>query len=171
MKTNLFVDGYNIIGDWEELVKLKDVDFEGARKKLIDELSEFQAISHYKIILVFDGHLVKDSRGSRETVGGIDTIYTQEGVTADMVIERLVANLPKYHKTYVATSDRLEQETVLARGALRISARELKILIAEAKETLKTDESIKTPKLRRERNTFDLHLSEADRLALKKLME
>ena len=42
-----------------------------------------------------------------------------------MAIERLVARLPKHQKIYVATSDRLEQETVLAQGGLRISAMEL----------------------------------------------
>lgn len=122
------------------------------------------------MILVFDGHLVKNSRGSRELYRGIEVIYTKEGITADMVIERLVSELPKYHKTYVATSDKLEQELILAKGALRISARELKILVDEAKTAMKEELVSRSPRLDSKRNTLDAQLSESQRLALKKLM-
>ena len=41
MKTYLFVDGYNIIGAWPELIELRDgASLEEARKKLIDYMSE-----------------------------------------------------------------------------------------------------------------------------------
>lgn len=170
-KTNLFVDGYNIIGDWDYLIELKEIDLSDAREKLIDELSEFQALSLYKVVLVFDGHLVKNSKGSREMIRGIEVIYTKEGITADMTIERLVSQLPKYHKTYVATSDRLEQELILSKGALRISARELRILVDEAKSAMKEEVLGRMPSVNTRRNTLDSHLSESQRQALKKLMK
>ena len=53
---------------------------------------------------------------------GIEVIYTKENVTADMAIERLTAQIPKHEKVYVATSDRLQQETIWGKGAFRISA-------------------------------------------------
>lgn len=135
MKTYLFVDGYNIIGAWPELVELRDASLEEARKKLIDYISEFAVSSGYQTVLVFDGWRVKGNRGSVIENPFIEILFTAEGVTADMAIERLVACLPKHQKIYVATSDRLEQETVLAQGGLRISAMELRNMVMGEKST------------------------------------
>lgn len=134
MRTYLFVDGYNIIGAWPELVTLRDESLEEARKKVIDYLSEFAASSGYETVLVFDGWRVKGNRGSVVENPYMEILFTPEGVTADMAIERLVAQLPKHQKIYVATSDRLEQETVLAQGGLRISAMELHRMVFGQKE-------------------------------------
>ena len=48
----------------------------------------------------------------REYVDGVEVIYSQEGVTADMVIEKLIESFPKDKKVFVATSDRIEQEVI-----------------------------------------------------------
>lgn len=172
MKTSLFVDGYNIIGAWPELERLKDVDLETARKILADQLSEFQALSHYEIFLIFDGHLVKNNLGEVIKTPYLTIIYTKEGMTADMLIERYVAKQPRYHKTYVATNDRLEQETILANGALRISARELKNLMEEALKNMKEnvghhENTYRQPKS----NTVDAHLSPDIIDKLKRLLD
>ena len=134
MKTYLFVDGYNIIGAWPELIELRDYDLEEARKKLIDYMVEYAVASGYHLILVFDGWRVKGNRGTTVENPYIKILFTAEGVTADMAIERLVARLPKHQKIYVATSDRLEQETVLAQGGLRISAMELHNMVFGQKQ-------------------------------------
>lgn len=52
MEEFLIVDGYNIIGAWPELSKLKDTDLEGARDKLIHMLAEYQSYSGMKVYLV-----------------------------------------------------------------------------------------------------------------------
>lgn len=126
MKEYLIVDGYNIIGTWPELQELKETNLEHARMRLIEILSVHAALSKRKIILVFDAYQVKKNSGSREMIQGIEVIYTKENVTADMAIERLTAQLPKHQKVFVATSDRLQQETIWGKGAFRISAMELK---------------------------------------------
>lgn len=121
----LIVDGYNIIGASEQLSKLKLQDMELARHRLIELLSEYKAFVGYRIIIVFDALYVKGTE-SRYTVNNIEVIYTQEDETADECIERLVKKVKNIkNKVYVATSDYLEQRTILSRGALRISAREL----------------------------------------------
>ena len=84
------------------------------------------ALSKRKVIVVFDAYQVKKNNGSQEIIQGIEVIYTKENVTADMAIERLTAQIPKHEKVYVATSDRLQQETIWGKGAFRISAMELK---------------------------------------------
>ena len=127
MKEYLIVDGYNIIGAWPELAKLRDEeDMAYARDKLIDELNIHAALSGKIITVIFDAYLVKGGGGANETIGKVQVIFTKEGVTADMAIERLTAQLPKHVKVSVATSDRLQQETIWSKGALRISAQELK---------------------------------------------
>ena len=121
MKEYLIVDGYNIIGAWPELQDLKEENLEHARVRLIEMLSVHAALSKRKVILVFDAYQVKHNNGSRETIQGIEVIYTKENVTADMAIERLTAQIPKHQKVFVATSDRLQQETIWGKGAFRIS--------------------------------------------------
>lgn len=127
--TYLFVDGYNIIGAWPELVTVRNENLEEARDQLISVLMEFAVVSGFKVVLVFDGWRVKGGQNVQVDNPYIDIHFSGEGVTADMLIERLVAQLPRHQVVYVATSDRLEQETILALGGLRISANELKRLI------------------------------------------
>lgn len=146
--TWLFVDGYNIIGSWSEFDDLRDESLEEARKLLIDILTEYAATSRQKVVIVFDGYRVKGSRGSQEKNKWLQIIYTAEGVTADMAIERLVSRLPKYSECYVASSDRLVQETVLSQGGLRISANELRNLVftekAKTKQRMIQEEATST---------------------------
>ena len=133
MKEYLIVDGYNIIGAWPELQALKEENLEYARARLIEILSA-HALSKRIVILVFDAYQVKKNSGSREMIQGIEVIYTKENVTADMAIERLTAQIPKHQKVFVATSDRLQQETIWGKGAFRISAMELKREVEQAEK-------------------------------------
>ncbi len=134
MKEYLIVDGYNIIGAWPELQALKEENLEYARVRLIEILSAHAALSKRIVILVFDAYQVKKNSGSREMIQGIEVIYTKENVTADMAIERLTAQIPKHQKVFVATSDRLQQETIWGKGAFRISAMELKREVEQAEK-------------------------------------
>ncbi|WP_186576184.1 NYN domain-containing protein [Aquibacillus kalidii] len=123
----LVVDGYNIIGAWEELQKLKDHDLEQARNILIEKMAEYQAYRGCRVIIVFDAYYV---RGLETKVKDykVEVIYTKENETADECIERLVKKLKNVKtQVYVATSDYTEQRTIFAQGALRKSARELYI--------------------------------------------
>ena len=134
MKEYLIVDGYNIIGAWPELQALKEENLEYARARLIEILSAHAALSKRIVILVFDAYQVKKNSGSLEMIQGIEVIYTKENVTADMAIERLTAQIPKHQKVFVATSDRLQQETIWGKGAFRISAMELKREVEQAEK-------------------------------------
>ncbi|MEI3613923.1 NYN domain-containing protein [Pseudogracilibacillus sp. SO30301A] len=121
----LVVDGYNIIGAWDELNKLKLKDMALARSRLIELLVEYKAYTGNRVIIVFDALYVKGNE-SKKSINGVEIIYTRENETADECIERLVKSLKNVkNQVYVATSDYLEQRTIFGRGALRISAREL----------------------------------------------
>ncbi|GEN31955.1 hypothetical protein HNQ35_002357 [Cerasibacillus quisquiliarum] len=123
----LVVDGYNIIGAWEELQRLKEKDIGQARDRLLDMMAEYQAYSGYHVIVVFDAYFVKGKRATYRK-SKLDVIFTKENETADECIERLVKELQNVRdKVYVATSDYDEQRTIFGSGALRKSARELYI--------------------------------------------
>lgn|SRR5699024_2150625 len=125
----LLVDGYNIIGDWDELIKLREKDIAQARKRLIERMEEYQAYAGNRIIIVFDALYVKGTE-HRQLYNGVEVIYTREDETADECIERLVKSLKTVNnEVYVATSDYMEQRTIFSRGALRVPARELQLNI------------------------------------------
>ncbi|MBF4500946.1 NYN domain-containing protein [Savagea sp. SN6] len=134
--TVLIVDGYNIIGDWPELQKLKLMSLDLARRELEERLEEYAAYMKWRIILVFDAHLQK----GQETVqkgANIQTVYTRENETADERIEKLVQELKRRQTTiYVATSDSVEQWVIFGQGALRKSARELQLELGQSKEEI-----------------------------------
>jgi predicted RNA-binding protein with PIN domain len=121
----LIVDGYNIIGAWPELRKLKEHDLASARDLLISKMAEYQGFTGNKVIIVFDAHLVQGIE-KKYTNHQVDVIFTREHETADERIEKLAKQLINARtKVYVATSDYTEQWTIFGQGALRKSAREL----------------------------------------------
>ncbi|MCF3943854.1 NYN domain-containing protein [Oceanobacillus alkalisoli] len=137
----LLVDGYNIIGDWEELQRLRDGDMAAARDLLIERMAEYQAFTGMKVIIVFDAHEAP-GKESKLKQFKIEVIYTKENETADERIERLIKKLKNVKtQVYVATNDYTEQRTIFAQGALRISARELKVDIRDMEEEI--DERLK----------------------------
>jgi len=123
----LLVDGYNMIGAWPQLQKLKNVDFAGARSLLIEKMAEYQAYTGWKVIIVFDAYKVPG--GIKITSRHfVDVIYTKENETADERIEKMAVALNDVRtQIHVATSDATEQWTIFGKGALRKSARELLI--------------------------------------------
>ncbi|MDX9917651.1 MAG: NYN domain-containing protein [Gudongella sp.] len=124
-KEILVVDGYNIINAWEGLKKTAAVDFEQARLDLLEKLSEYHHYTKVETIVVFDAHLVKGSIRKEEEYKGIKVVYTKEGELADYYIERMLDEFGRVKRIRVATSDRTEQELILSRGGIRLSAREL----------------------------------------------
>lgn len=135
----LLVDGYNIIGAWDELKALKLKDFDQARNRLIELLQDYGFLKQMRVIIVFDALYVK-GLGRKQAVDGLEIIYTKEDETADECIERLVKSLKKVNnQVYVATSDYMEQRTIFSRGALRKSARELQIELENLNKDVDTN--------------------------------
>ncbi|MGY3765698.1 NYN domain-containing protein [Vagococcus vulneris] len=136
----LFVDGYNMIGAWPELQKLKKQDrLEDARDLLLFTLSNYAKYQGIDIIVVFDAQLVPGIQQSYDKYG-LTVIFTKEDETADTYIER-EAGLKINPLTHVrvATSDLAEQWVIFSRGALRVSARELYKNIEESEASIKND--------------------------------
>lgn len=132
----LIVDGYNIINNWPDFAEMRGQDLSQAREHLEEILANYQALSGKQVIVVFDAHQVKGPE-TVECKNGVQVIYTGQGKTADEVIEQLVYSLGGGHDVTVATSDWLEQRLVLGKSSLRISARELRLLVMDTIEQSK----------------------------------
>jgi hypothetical protein len=127
----LLVDGYNMIGAWENLKETRDrYGLEAARRELAHALVGYSAYEGFDTQVVFDAQY-QDQPGSREVVtGSVCLCYTDFKQTADTYIEKTCAlfrkDLRKYEqRLIVATSDRAQQLTVVGYGAEWMSAQRL----------------------------------------------
>ncbi|MDN4527218.1 NYN domain-containing protein [Fictibacillus fluitans] len=155
MENILIVDGYNVIGAWPELRSLKDLDFAKARDILIEKMAEYQAFTGYRVIVVFDAHMVPGIEKKSKNFK-VEVIFTKENETADERIEKLASEFKNVNtRIFVATSDYTEQWVVFAKGALRKSSRELKIEMEDIERRI--DRKVKSAK---ERNFSSISLSE-----------
>lgn len=136
----VIVDGYNVIGSWPNLSKLKNQDhLSQARDELLHALAEYRKIEEVRMIVVFDAMYVP---GIKETfdVFDLEVVFTPEDQMADSYIEALSdeLNLPLNTVT-VVTSDQAEQWTIFSRGAYRIPSSEFKTRIDNLKKEIDSD--------------------------------
>lgn len=166
MRELLIVDGYNMIGAWAELVILaEEGSLEAARDQLIAMLADYQGYSGRRVIVVFDAYYVPGA-GKTYQQHRIDVRYTKEKETADECIERLVYEKASRHRRiYVATSDMVEQHMIFGSGALRISARELLILVKQSRREMRRSIEKETST---RRNPFDGKMTDEVRGVLEK---
>lgn len=148
----LLVDGYNMIGAWSELNRLKDHSLEDARDRLLDMLADFQGFSGMRVFVVFDAHQMPGI-GATYHQHKLTVVYTKEKETADECIERICTEwISRRRNVYVATSDMTEQHVIFGKGALRMSARELLNEIKENHKAIK--QTIETPSVK-QRHSID----------------
>lgn len=141
----IFIDGYNVINSWPNLKSEKKYSFDGARQTLIDKMHNYSAYEKCKVIIVFDAQNSKRNVEHKEATNkNISIVFTKDGETADAYIEREVHNMGRKYEVYVVTSDRLEQETIFQRGAIRISSLEF------YNEVIKTEHNITLEKMKNE---------------------
>ena len=134
----LIVDGYNIVHDWKDLKKISVKNLKQARDRLVRILTDF-ALSHdKKVIVVFDGKKV-GHWVERIECSNVKVIFTLEGDSADMEIERIVYNSTSKERILVATSDRTEQLMVARMGGKFINAPKFRIFIEDSQEMLRQE--------------------------------
>ena len=134
----LVVDGYNMIGAWPVLRKIREEDFDKARDQLVSMLADYQAFTGTKVIVVFDAHFVNGIE-KVDAKWKVEVIFTRKNQTADEKIEKLVIELKHVnHQIYVATSDFTEQWQIFGQGALRKPAMELYREVTLSKQSIST---------------------------------
>lgn len=125
MRELLIVDGYNIINAWSKEKGFDGRDFDMARERLCTLLSSCAGYWGSELIIVYDAALVEGGIEHWETVSpSVSVVFSAAGVSADSVIERLVAEASGV-QVIIATSDAAEQSYAFGKGAMRWSAPEL----------------------------------------------
>ena len=129
----LIVDGYNIVGAWEEFRDLASEDLSAARDALQDLLLDYCGHSGQRLLLVFDAHSGKQGERVQALteLGGHQLVYTQAGQTADQYIERFVRETEG--DLFVASNDGLVQ-VMVSSHAVRLSASDLQRAVKLEKE-------------------------------------
>ena len=150
-KTNsyLIIDGYNIINAWDELKEIAKYSLEDSRDKLIHYMIDYAEFTGKKAIIVFDAYNIKNSKEKVEQRKHITIVYTKEHQTADSYIEKFIGSLSKYDDIKVATNDYAEQQIVLGKGASRITSRELKLDLENAKSKIREKNTSVQKKIQR----------------------
>ena len=127
----LLVDGYNIIGHWASLKKIRDQQgLESAREALIEILINFSAHKNYQTEIVFDSQYRNSPCSHEKFTPNLTVCYTAFLQTADTYIEKVCADYSRNQEAtlfrlIVATSDRAERLTILGYGAEWLSAQRL----------------------------------------------
>lgn len=118
---SLMVDGYNIIFYWSKCCMMADNgDLEGARQLLVEELDTLSAMRGWTVTVVFDAYKRKGGHKRKYvTPNKIEVVFTSNGESADMYVERLTEELKDAGcpNVMVATGDKLMQSLVVGAGA------------------------------------------------------
>lgn len=120
----LLLDGYNLIFAWPGLQELALSDLNNARDRLMDIISNYCGFTGCKAILIFDAYKVKGGMEKHEQYKNISVVYTEEGETCDLYIEKVCHDLSRNYRVSVVTSDGLIQLAAFRFGINRISSRE-----------------------------------------------
>ncbi|WP_069790360.1 NYN domain-containing protein [Cyanobacterium sp. IPPAS B-1200] len=127
----LLVDGYNIIGAWNSLKKMRDKNgLEYARQSLLDTLVNYTGYKALETKVVFDAHYQKTPSYKDKYSDRLWVHYTSYNETADTYIEKYCASFQRKNpdtstRIVVATSDQAQRHTVVGYGAEWMSAQVL----------------------------------------------
>ncbi len=120
----LIVDGHSAIFSTPHLSQEHLKHARRTRLELIRELTHFQDISDYHVVLVFDGKGQKLDALMRQDLD-ILVMYSRRNQTADAVIERIVAQHAEKFDVEVASNDRFVLDTISVFGAIPMSIRRM----------------------------------------------
>ncbi len=124
-KEHLLVDGYNLMHAWPETRRLLRQDIDGARERFLDTVRIIHDIGGVTTTVVFDG---RGAKPEVENPGGqksFSVVFSPAGLSADGVIEQLVAHAKDPTSCSVATRDNLVAESIRASGAVVLTPEDL----------------------------------------------
>ena len=125
MSITYYIDGYNVMHQWDEFRKPPPMDFETARDAFIALVSRFCTTAGCRAIIVFDGRGRHLHRTEPEHFpGGVDVLYAPGHSSADTVIERSVYLQPsRKFDLVVVSGDRGIRDLCVALVALAMGPR------------------------------------------------
>jgi len=115
----LIIDGYSLLYRDHQTRATLGRNLQLARHTLIRSIERGAGSIAKKVTVVFDGRGEQISQDDLPCP--IEILFAPGHLTADSVIERMVASAPNAASIMVVTSDRHERETVMAAGATSMS--------------------------------------------------
>jgi predicted RNA-binding protein with PIN domain len=131
---HLLVDGPNILHAWPELRALLRRDRDAARSQLVLRLAAIHDAEGVRVTLVFDGRgpeLIIERPSHQET---LTVLFTPSKLTADDVIEQLIARAADPSACEVATADQAERRTAEGLGAAVLTPEDLAVWCIRAEQ-------------------------------------
>ncbi len=136
-KRLLIVDGYNVAHSWPEILPLFDQGVDVVVERLTGCLKEIGDGRDLAVKVVFDGK--GDATEARRPFAGEDfqLVFAPSSLTADAVIEQMVANSVDASSIYVASRDQAVVDAVEALGAQGVSPDELAGWLSSCRRTVR----------------------------------
>jgi predicted RNA-binding protein with PIN domain len=114
----ILVDGYSLLHNWQELAPGKPRYSAAARSELIRQLTRYHDASGVPVTVIFDGASGLASAEEPPSTSEVEILFSQQGQTADQMIERAANRLLDYGEVLVVTDDFAERDTVSSAGAM-----------------------------------------------------
>ena len=116
----LFIDAYNVICATDALHKLMLGSLDAARDQLAETVRSIHDAEGLHVVLVLDSRQDSLQVEHPYKVKTFEFVYAPADVSADGVIERMVARVEKSADTTVVSNDRMVRESARANGALAL---------------------------------------------------
>lgn len=122
---HLIIDGYNILHAWPEFRRLLRRRIDAATGRLVEAVRILHDFEGSALTVVFDGDGPQLVIEHPDETDSLTVVYSARGVTADAVIEQLLARTPSTEGWVVASADAAIARTALSYGARPVSPSEL----------------------------------------------
>ena len=132
----LLIDGYNMIYAIDDLKEFTADNMMAARDKLLDCISDYQAVRGMNVIVVFDAYKVPGHGTEIFDYHNIHVVYTRQAETADQYIAKFAIEKYKQYDISVASNDGMIQLIITGAGARRMSVNDLKMDMDAARESI-----------------------------------
>ena len=117
---HLFIDAYNVICATDSLYQVMQGSLDAARDQLAELVRSIHDAEGIHVVLVLDSRQDSLQVEHPYKVKTFEFVYAPADVSADGVIERMVASVEKSVDTTVVRNDRMVRESVRANGALAL---------------------------------------------------
>lgn len=135
----ILVDGYSLLHNWPELALGKPRFSPAARGELIRMLTNYRDASGVPVTIVFDGASGLATAQEPPSTPQVEILYSQQGQTADQMIERAAHRLCDFGEVLVVTDDIAERDTVESAGAITSSCQNFIRTVETAIEQMESE--------------------------------
>ena len=121
----LLIDAYNVICATDSLREVMQGNLDAARDQLAEAVRSIHDAEGVHVALVLDSRQDGLQVEHPYKVKTFEYVYAPADVSADGVIERMLARIPNPGDTSVVSNDRMVRESARANGAIALRPEEL----------------------------------------------